>query len=203
MKEIRNVDPSIEKQIYLKPGFRILREMRDSVQEKGIRTMSTVTFQGNPVKLNGSLPQTGSRAPYFKLTASDLADVTLDTFKGKTRILSIVPSLDTPVCAASARAFNKKAGDRDDVVVLNISADLPFAASRFCSAEGLDHVVTLSTFRSPEFLKDYGIGIAEGPLAGLTARGVVVVDPENTVVYSQLVPEITEEPDYDAVLKAL
>ncbi|MFH1965698.1 MAG: thiol peroxidase [Acidobacteriota bacterium] len=165
--------------------------------------MCNVTFKGNPVKLKGLLPAVGSTAPDFTLTAADLADTTLESFKGKTKILSIVPSLDTPVCAASARAFNQKAGSKDGVVVLNISADLPFAASRFCTAEGLNNVVTLSTFRSPEFLDDYGIGIAEGPLAGLTARAVLVLNPENKVVHSHLVPEITDEPDYDSVLKAL
>ena len=165
--------------------------------------MSNVTFQGNPVKISGALPSVGSTAPDFALTTADLAAATLDSFKGKTKILSIVPSLDTPVCAASARAFNQKAGSKEGVVVLNISADLPFAASRFCSAEGLDNVITLSTFRSPEFLEAYGIGITEGPLAGLTTRAVLVLNPENKVVYSQLVPEITDEPDYDSVLKSL
>ena len=165
--------------------------------------MSNVTFQGNPVKISGSLPSVGSTAPDCTLTSASLADTTLEDFKGKTKILSIVPSLDTAVCAASARAFNQKAGSREGVVVLNISADLPFAASRFCSAEGLKNVVTLSTFRSPEFLEKYGIGIKEGPLAGLTARAVLVLNPENKVVYSQLVPEITNEPDYDSALKAL
>lgn len=165
--------------------------------------MSKVTFQGNEVKINGSLPAVGSIAPDFTLAASDLADKTLDSFKGKTKILSIVPSLDTAVCAASARAFNKKAGSKEGIVVLNVSADLPFAASRFCSSEGLNNVVTLSTFRSPEFLNDYGIGISEGPLAGLTARAVLVLDPENKVVHSQLVTEITEEPDYDSVMKSI
>lgn len=165
--------------------------------------MSNVTFQGNPVRINGSLPAVGATAPDFTLTAADLSDTTLNSFKGKTKILSIVPSLDTPVCAASARAFNQKAGSREGVVVLNISADLPFAASRFCSSEGLNNVVTLSTFRSPKFLKDYGIGISEGPFAGLTARAVLVLDTENKVVHSQLVSEITDEPDYDSVLKSL
>ena len=165
--------------------------------------MSKVTFQGNPVKLAGKIPSVGTKAPDFNLAAADLADVNLDAFKGKTKILSIVPSLDTSVCAASARAFNEKAGTLEGVVVLNISADLPFAASRFCSAEGLDHVVTLSTFRSPEFLRDYGIGIEEGPLSGLTARAVLVLDSGNKVVPSQLVQEITDEPDYDSVLKSI
>ncbi len=165
--------------------------------------MSNVTFKGNPVTLTGLLPAVGSDAPDFTLTAADLADTTLDSFKGKTKILSIVPSLDTAVCAASARAFNAKAGTKDGVVVLNISADLPFASSRFCTLEGLNNVLPLSTFRSPEFLKDYGIGIAEGPLAGLTGRAVLVLDPENKVVHSQLVREITDEPDYDSVMKSL
>ena len=165
--------------------------------------MCNVTFKGNPVKLKGLLPAVGSTAPNFNLTAADLADTTLESFKGKTKILSIVPSLDTPVCAASARAFNQKAGSRDGVVVLNISADLPFASSRFCTAEGLKDVVTLSTFRSPEFLEDYGIGIVEGPLASLTGRAVLVLNSNDKVIHSQLVQEITDEPDYDSVLKSL
>jgi thioredoxin-dependent peroxiredoxin len=165
--------------------------------------MSNVTFKGNPVTLTGLLPAAGSIAPDFTLAAADLADATLESFKGKTKILSIVPSLDTAVCAASARAFNAKAGSKEGVVVLNISADLPFASSRFCTLEGLDNVVALSTFRSPGFLKDYGIGIEEGPLAGLTGRAVLVLDPENKVVHSQLVREITDEPDYDSVMKSL
>ena len=165
--------------------------------------MKNVTFQGNPVPLKGNLPAVGVKAPAFSLTSGDLSDATLDNFSGKYKILSIVPSLDTPVCAASARAFNEKAGARENTVVLNISADLPFAASRFCSSEGLDHVTTLSTFRSPEFLDSYGIGIAEGPLKGLTARAVLVLDPDNNVVHSQLIGEITDEPDYDAVLNSL
>lgn len=164
---------------------------------------SSVNFQGNPVKISGDLPGVGTIAPDFSLTGADLADVGLEKFDGKKKILSIVPSLDTSVCAASARAFNEKAGSRQGVVVLNISGDLPFAASRFCTAEGIENVVTLSTFRSPEFLQDYGIGITEGPLAGLTARAVLVLDAENRVVHSQLVPEITEEPNYEAVLEAL
>ncbi len=165
--------------------------------------MSKVTFQGNDVRIKGTLPAVGSKAPDFTLTAADLSDKTLDSFKGKTKILSIVPSLDTSVCAASARAFNQKAGSREGVVVLNVSADLPFAASRFCTSEGLKNVITLSTFRSPEFLDDYGIGISEGPLAGLTARAVLVLDSQNKVVHSQLVKEITDEPDYDSVMKSL
>jgi len=165
--------------------------------------MSQVTFQGNPVPLKGSLPRVGDKAPAFSLTSGDLSDKGLDDFAGKSKIISIVPSLDTAVCAASARAFNEKAGSRPDTVVLNVSADLPFAAARFCTAEGLENVTTLSTFRSPEFLDDYGIGIADGPLKGLTARAVLVLDSENNVVHSQLVPEITEEPDYDSVLNSL
>ncbi|WP_068637188.1 thiol peroxidase [Thauera butanivorans] len=165
--------------------------------------MSTVTLGGNPIDVAGRFPQAGDAAPAFKLTGADLADVGLDAFAGKRKVLNIVPSLDTPVCAASARKFNTEASSLADTVVLAVSADLPFAAGRFCEAEGLKNVKTLSTFRNPDFARDYGVAITSGPLAGVTARAVVVIDANDKVVYSQLVPEIKEEPDYAAALAAL
>jgi thiol peroxidase len=165
--------------------------------------MSTVTLGGNPIDVAGRFPQAGDAAPAFKLTGADLADVGLDAFAGKRKVLNIVPSLDTPVCAASARKFNTEASSLADTVVLVVSADLPFAAGRFCEAEGLKNVKTLSTFRNPDFARDYGVAITSGPLAGVTARAVVVIDANDKVVYSQLVPEIKEEPDYAAALAAL
>lgn len=165
--------------------------------------MTTVTLSGNLIDVAGRFPQAGDIAPAFKLTGVDLVDVGLDSFVGKRKVLSIVPSLDTPVCAASARKFNTEASSLDDTVVLIVSADLPFAAGRFCEAEGLKNVKTLSTFRNPAFARDYGVAITSGPLAGTTARSVVVIDENDKVVYSQLVPEIKEEPNYAAALAAL
>ncbi|NWN90238.1 thiol peroxidase [Marinobacter adhaerens] len=165
--------------------------------------MSTVTLDGNPIELGGTFPQNGDTVPAFTLTNSSLEEVTLDSWAGKRKILNIIPSIDTGVCAASTRKFNEKAGALDNTVVLVISADLPFAAARFCGAEGLQNVVTLSTFRNTGFQKDYGVAIQDGPLAGLCGRAVVVLDENNKVIHSQLVSEIHDEPDYDAALKAL
>lgn len=165
--------------------------------------MATITFKGSPVETSGSLPETGTLAPNFSLTGTDLEDVGLDAFAGKTKILSIVPSLDTGICAMSAKAFNQKVNTLDNTVVLNISADLPFAAKRFCEAEGLDAVIPLSCFRHAEFGDLYGMKIVSGPLAGLLGRAVVVLSADNRVVYTQLVPEIAQEPDYAAVLEAV
>jgi thioredoxin-dependent peroxiredoxin len=165
--------------------------------------MSTVTLGGNPIDVAGRFPQAGDAAPAFKLTGADLADVGLDTFAGKRKVLNIIPSVDTPVCATSTRKFNEEAGKLADTVVLVISADLPFAAKRFCETEGLQNVKTLSTFRSPKFAEDYGVAITSGPLAGITARAVVVIDANDKVVYSQRVPEIKDEPEYAAALAAL
>jgi len=165
--------------------------------------MATVTLKGDAIHTNGELPAVGSAAPDFNLVTKDLADVTLATYKGKKKILSIVPSLDTSVCAASTKKFNDYAKGRDDLVVLTISADLPFAQGRFCSAEGIDNVITLSMMRSRNFAKDYGVLIQDGPLAGITARAVVVVDEYDKVMYTELVPEIGQEPDYDRALAAL
>ncbi len=164
--------------------------------------MAQVTLKGNPIHTNGDLPAVGSKAPDFKLTAGDLKDVTLADYKGKKKILNIVPSLDTPTCATSTRKFNESAGKLPDTVVLVVSADLPFAAKRFCTTEGLQNVVPLSLMRDKAFAKDYGVLLQDGPLAGICARAVVVVDRDDKVVYRQLVPEIGQEPDYDRALAA-
>lgn len=165
--------------------------------------MATVTFKGAPVQTSGDLPASGSPAPDFSLTKTDLSPAALADFAGKKKILNIVPSLDTGVCAASAKKFNEEVSKLEGVVLLNISADLPFAAGRFCESNGLQNVVALSTFRSPEFAQAYGVGITDGPLAGLTARAVVVLDAANSVLHAQLVPEIAQEPDYAAALAAV
>lgn len=165
--------------------------------------MSQVTLHGNPVQVAGTLPTIGMKAPAFTLTDGELNEKTLADFPGKKKILNIFPSLDTPTCAQSVRSFNEQAGGRSDTVVLCISADLPFAQSRFCGAEGLDNVITLSTFRHPEFLRDYGVLLADGALAHLAARAVIVLDEHDQVRYVQLVPEIADEPDYAAALAAL
>jgi thiol peroxidase len=165
--------------------------------------MAQTALQGNPVNLSGELPAVGSPAPDFKLVDKDLGDKTLADFAGKKVLLNIVPSLDTPVCATSTRKFNESFAGRDDAVCLVVSADLPFAAGRFCSAEGIDNVHALTMMRSRNFAKDYGVLIEDGPLAGITARAIVVIDAAGKVVYTELVPEIGQEPDYDAALKAL
>jgi thiol peroxidase len=165
--------------------------------------MASVTFKGNPIDVAGTFPAVGQKAPAFSLVAKDLKDVSLADYAGKRKVLNIVPSLDTAVCATSTRKFNQRAGSLKNTVVLVISADLPFASSRFCAAEGLENVVTLSTLRGREFLKSYGVEIASGPLAGLAARAVVVLDETDKVVHAQLVPEIAQEPDYDAALAKL
>jgi thiol peroxidase len=165
--------------------------------------MSNVTLGGNAIEVAGKFPQPGDKAADFKLVGKDLKDVTLADFAGKRKVLNIVPSLDTPVCQASARKFNEAASSLANTVVLTVSADLPFAMGRFCTAEGLDNVVPLSTMRGAEFKDNYGVDIKSGPLAGVTARAVVVLDENNVVKYSQLVPEIKTEPDYDAALAAL
>ena len=165
--------------------------------------MATITFKGNPIQTSGNLPAKGAAAPDFKLTKTDLSDVGLKDFPGKKKILNIVPSLDTGVCATSAKKFNEAVSQLGDVVLLNISADLPFAAGRFCESNGLKNIVTLSTFRSPDFAKAYGVGILGGPLAGLTARAVVVLDAQDKVLHAELVPEIGQEPNYAAALAAV
>lgn len=165
--------------------------------------MAQVAFKGNPVKTAGSLPAVGAKAPAFKLTGKDLADVQLVDYVGKTVVLNVFPSIDTPVCAASVRRFNAEASVLGDTVVLCISADLPFAAGRFCTVEGLEKVVSLSVFRSPEFGSDYGVAISEGPLRGLLSRAIVIVDKSGQVTYTEHVAEITNEPNYEAALSAL
>ena len=163
--------------------------------------MAAITLKGNPIHTSGSLPKVGSEAPKAKLTRADLADVGLDEVKG-TKILNIFPSIDTPTCATSVRQFNAKASGRGDVTVLNVSADLPFAMKRFCAAEGLERVQTLSAFRS-SFAKDFGVQMIDGPLAGLCSRAIIVIDDKNRVIYTEQVAEITHEPNYDAALKAV
>lgn len=164
--------------------------------------MATVTLKGNPIHTNGNLPAKGQKAPEFKLTTVDLRDVGLGEWKGKKKILNIVPSLDTAVCATSTRKFNEAGGKIPDTVVLVISADLPFAMKRFCTTEGLQNVVSLSMIRGKTFAKDYGVLLEDGPLAGLTARAVVVLDGDDKIVHTELVPEIGQEPNYDAALAA-
>lgn len=165
--------------------------------------MSNVTLDGNPIDVTGKFPQVGDNAAPFTLTNSGLEEVKLESWAGKRKILNIIPSIDTGVCAASTRKFNEKAGGLDNTVVLVISADLPFAAARFCGAEGLNNVETLSTFRNYSFQQDYGVAIQDGPLAGLCARAVVVLDENDKVLHSELVNEIKNEPDYEAALKVL
>lgn len=165
--------------------------------------MTTITFKGTPIQTTGTLPATGTQAPALRLSTVDLADVTLDHFGAKIKILNIVPSLDTPVCALSAKRFNAEVAKMANTVLLNISADLPFAQKRFCESQSLHNIVNLSTFRSPGFGKDYGVQIATGPLAGLMSRAVLVLNAANRVIYGEHVAEIAREPDYESALKAL
>ena len=165
--------------------------------------MATVTLHGDTINTSGELPAVGSDAPDFHLVDGKLGDVRLADYSGKQLILNIVPSLDTPTCAISTKKFNEKAAGRDDFVVLVVSADLPFAQGRFCSAEGIENVATLSMMRTRAFAKDYGVLITDGPLAGITARAIVVIGADGKVLYTQLVPEIGDEPDYDAALAAI
>jgi thiol peroxidase len=165
--------------------------------------MSQITLQGNAINTIGNLPETGSKAPDFTLVAADLSVKTMADYKDQKIIMNIFPSLDTGTCAASVRRFNAEASKLENTVVLCISKDLPFAQARFCGAEGLEDVHTLSDFRTGQFGKDYGVEIVDGPLAALESRAVVIVDEAGTVTYTQQVPEIVDEPDYDAVLAAL
>ena len=164
---------------------------------------STVTLKGNTLEVGGDFPKSGQQAKPFTLVGKDLADVTLKNFAGKRKVLNIFPSIDTPTCAMSVRKFNQQANDKPNAVVLCISADLPFAQSRFCGAEGLSNVVTLSTMRGRGFLEDYGVALKSGPLSGVAARAVVVLDENDRVLHSELVGEIANEPNYEAALKAL
>ena len=162
--------------------------------------MAKIKFHDNPIHTSGELPGTGAQAPDFTLVRSDLSELTLSDLKGKNVVLNIFPSIDTGVCAASVRNFNKWAAGQENVVVLCVSKDLPFAQSRFCGAEGIENVVTVSDFRYNNFATDYGVLMTDGPLAGLMARSVVAIDENGTVVYNELVPEIVEEPSYDVKL---
>ena len=165
--------------------------------------MATVTLKGNPIHTAGALPAVGSKAPDFRLTRADLADVSLKDFAGRRKLLNIVPSLDTGVCAASARRFNQEASRVPGAAILTISADLPFAQKRFCEVEGIDRVEALSELRAREFGEKFGVRIIDGPLAGLLSRAVVVLDENDKVLYTEQVPEIAQEPDYDKALAAL
>ncbi|MEJ2095203.1 MAG: thiol peroxidase [Gammaproteobacteria bacterium] len=165
--------------------------------------MAKVTLQGNEINTNGDLPAVGTDAPDFVLVDGDLNNVSLAAYAGKKKLLNIVPSLDTPTCATSTKKFNDAARENADAVFLVISADLPFAMGRFCGAEGTDNVIPLSLMRSRNFAKDYGVLIQDGPLTGITARAVVVLDENNKVLYTELVPEIADEPDYTSALAAL
>jgi thiol peroxidase len=165
--------------------------------------MAKVTLQGKEINTNGELPAVGTDAPDFVLVDGELNDVSLAAHAGKKKLLNIVPSLDTPTCATSTKKFNNAARENADAVFLVISADLPFAMGRFCGAEGIDNVIPLSLMRSRNFAKDYGVLIQDGPLTGITARAVVVLDENNKVLYTELVPEIADEPDYQSALAAL
>ncbi|HZJ96152.1 MAG TPA: thiol peroxidase [Thiopseudomonas sp.] len=165
--------------------------------------MTTVTFKGTPVSIDGHFPEKGEQAPAFSLVDQTLAEVSLSSLEGFRKVLNIFPSIDTPTCATSVRKFNEEAANLKNTRVLCISADLPFAHARFCGAEGLDRVLTLSTMRDPDFFQSYGVDIAEGPLAGLAARAVIVLDESDNVLYSELVSEIADEPNYDKALAVL
>ena len=165
--------------------------------------MATFTLQGNETHTNGELPAVGGDAPDFHLVTVKMQDVHLADYKGKKKLLDIVASLDTGICVMSAKKFGDAVKGRDDVVVLVVSADLPFAQERACAAEGVEKVELLSMMRTKAFAKDYGVLITDGPLAGLSARSVVVIDEDDKVTYTQLVPELSHEPDYDAAIAAL
>ncbi len=165
--------------------------------------MAQITFKGNPIHTSGNLPTAGEKAPNFTLTAGDLSEKSLADFSGKNVVLNIFPSVDTGVCAQSVRTFNQKVSEADNTVVVCISKDLPFALSRFCAAEGLQNVVTLSDFKNDNFSQNYGVKMTDGPLNGLLSRAVVVINPDGNVVYSEQVPEIGQEPDYQHALEAI
>ena len=165
--------------------------------------MAILTLQGNEINTNGELPKVGSNAPDFVLVNFEMEDVSLSNYQGKKKLLSIVPSLDTPVCATSTKKFDKLAKEKLDTVFITISSDLPFAISRFCKTESVSNVITLSMMRSRNFAKDYGVLITDGPLAGITARAIIVLNEANEVIYAELVSEIADEPDYDAALASL
>ncbi len=165
--------------------------------------MALISLKGHSIHTSGNLPGVGLRAPDFQLTGSDLSDVTLKQFEGKRVVINIFPSLDTPVCAASVRKFNKEISQLPNTVLLSVSADLPFAHARFCETNNITNVINASVFRCPEFAREYGVGIEDGPLRGLLARAVLVLDEKHQVLYHELVPEITQEPDYEKAMKVL
>ena len=165
--------------------------------------MAQISLKGTPINTNGNLPKIGTKAPSFRLVDGDLKERTLEEFKGKKKLLSIVPSLDTSVCSMSAKKFNDAAGQKKNAVILVISVDSPFAQKRVCGAEKMDNIITLSLIRSKKFAEDYGILLVDGPLAGLCGRAIVVLDENDKVLYTELVPEIAQEPNYDLALKAL
>ena len=165
--------------------------------------MAKVTLKGNEIHTNGELPKVGTEAPDFKGVKSDLSELSLSDLKGKKVVINVFPSLDTSVCAASVRRFNKEAASHPDTVVLAVSKDLPFAHGRFCTTEGIENVIPLSDFRFSDFDESYGVRMADGPLAGLLARAVVVIGKDGKIAYTELVPEITQEPDYDKALAAV
>jgi len=165
--------------------------------------METIYLKGNACHTNGQMPRTGQKAPCFDLVSKDLEEVSCRDFKGRKIVLNIFPSLDTPVCAASVRRFNEEAAKRPDVTVINVSMDLPFAQQRFCAAEGIENCIVASAFRSPMFSREYGLQIVDGPLAGLLARAVIIIDKDKNVIFTDLVKEIADEPDYKAALSML
>lgn len=165
--------------------------------------METTAFKGTPVHTCGHLPHTGSQAPRFTLTRGNLTELRSEELKGRRIVLNIFPSLDTAVCATSVRKFNQLAASLDNTTVVAVSKDLPFAQSRFCTTEGIENLIAASAFRSPEFAREYGVEMVDGPLAGLLARAVVIIDETGRIVYTELVPEITHEPNYETALKAL
>ena len=165
--------------------------------------METIYFKGTPVHTYGDIPAVGSTAPNFTLTGNSLQDVKLSDYKGKRVVLNVFPSLDTPVCAMSVRKFNQEASKLDNTQIVCISMDLPFAQGRFCTAEGIDKLVVASAFRAGDFVKNYGLEMVDGPLAGLLARAVIVVDENGKVIFSDLVEEVTDEPDYKAAISVL
>lgn len=165
--------------------------------------MANIKFKGSEVKTSGVLPKVGSKAPNFTLVKSDLSEVKLSDYKGKNLVLNIFPSLDTGVCAASVRRFNKEATALSNTIILAVSADLPFASGRFCTTEGIENVIPASVYRNPEFAKDYGVLMIDGPLKGLLARAVIIINPEGNISYIELVPEITQEPNYQAAINSI
>lgn len=165
--------------------------------------MAETALRGNPVQTSGDLPAVGAAAPAFTLTGGDLGAVTSADLAGQRVVLNIFPSVDTPTCATSVRTFNERASEMENTTVLCVSADLPFAQGRFCGAEGIENVKTASTFKNADFLTNYGVGMVDGPLEGLCARAVVVLDESGNVLHQQLVSEIADEPDYDAAINAL